>query len=621
MSLNGLKLKDLKNTPPNSKMNDKEIGNTDVAIIGMSCNFPDAKSPEEFWNNISSGKISIKEFPQSRVNNIKDYLKLKGKKNISYLKGAYLEHIDKFDSDFFKITPKEASFMNPVQRLFLENVWQTVEDSGYGGNKLSGTNTGVYLGFGGDIEGNKYMQMLSEIFGWEQLSIAIAGNLSSIIPSRISYILDLTGPSMVIDTACSSSLVAVHTACQAIRNGECDQAIAGGIRISLLPLQDSLKAGMESSDGLTRAFDDSSDGTGLGEGVGTVFLKPLYRAEEDGDPIYAVIKGSAINQDGATMGITSPNPLAQMQVIKKAWDNAKVHPETISYIEAHGTGTKLGDPIEIDGITRAFSEYTNKKQFCGLGSVKTNIGHLYEAAGIASLIKAVLCLENKKLPPSINFNVPNEKINFLESPIFIVNSLIDWETECVPRRCGISSFGFSGTNCHLILEEYVQKEEVTSNKRNKKRIFALSAKKKELLEGYIERYIEYLTKNSNMNIDDICYTAGTGRGHYKHRVAFTIESVEELLSKLKSIKELDESVNKEIYYGANEEKQSLDEEAEILLNCDLITEKNLEKLCELYVNGASIHWDNLYQNEKRKRVRLPTYYFADKTLWFQIEKS
>jgi polyketide synthase PksN len=625
MSLAGLELKKLKrihpcsNTDISKSINDNKSNNMDIAIIGMSCLFPDAKNPEEFWKNILSGKSSIGEFPKKRIDNLEEYLKLTNKSNARFIKGAYLEEIDKFDNDFFKITPREARMMNPNQRLFLKNVWTTIEDSGYGGNKLSGTNTGIYLGLIGSQNANKYMQILSEIYDSEELNIAMAGNLTSIIPSRISYFLNLTGPSMVIDTACSSSLVAVHMACTAIRNGECEQAIAGGIRISLLPIEDGFKVGMEASDGITRTFDDNSDGTGMGEGVGTVFLKPLHQAEKDGDFIHAVIKGSAINQDGTTVGITAPNPSAQTKVVKKAWENAHINPESISYIEAHGTGTKLGDPIEVNALTRAFGEFTTQKQFCAIGSVKTNIGHLYEAAGIASLIKAVLCLKKKKLPPLINFNIPNEKINFLDSALYINDEIEDWETDFSPRRCGVSSFGFSGTNCHVILEEYAPETIAESINDKKNRIFTLSSNKKHLLYGYIQSYIDYLTEFGELNIADICYTADTGRGHYKYRLAFTVQSVEELVDKLKSIMQLGLDTENDICYGVADEKKMSDNQANEILKKNYITDADLEKLCELYVSGADIIWKDLYSKENRKKVSLPTYYFDKKSCWFTID--
>jgi acyl transferase domain-containing protein len=608
----------------------REGFNFDVAIIGMSGCFPDASSPDHFWNNLCAGKCSIKEFPQNRITDVKEYLDREGKTNAKFARGAYLERIDQFDNEFFKLTPREAGLMSPFQRLFLEQAWKAIEDSGYGGQRLSGTNTGVYLGLIGDIEGYKYLQMLSRFFPNNELRIAMAGNLTSIIPGRIAYTLNLRGPCMIIDTACSSSLTAVHAACAAIKNGGCDQAIAAGIRLSFLPFADSIKIGIEAHDGLTRAFDDASDGTGAGEGIGVVFLKALPKAEDDGDRILAVIKGSALNQDGTTMGITAPNPLAQMQVIKKAWENSGINPETISYIEAHGTGTPLGDSIEIDGLTKAFREYTDKRQFCGIGSVKTNIGHLYEAAGIASLIKMILCLKNQQLPPSLHFKVPNEKIDFLDSPLYVVNSLCDWEKAEFPRRAGISSFGFSGTNCHLVVEEYIPKDDTVEPEANVREIFTLSAKKKCLLMESIQRHLHFFATNRNLKLRDVCYTANTGRGHYERRVALIVESIADLINKLDSLNEFSHANSEGIYCGFPESgglatpsglQKNLTAQAAELLDRESVGESQREKLCDLYVKGADIDWRQLYQNEKRKKIGLPSYCFEQKKTWFNCNDA
>lgn len=303
--------------------------------------------------------------------------------------------------------------------------------------------------------------------------MSVQGNLSPIIASRISYLLDLRGPSMVVNTLCSSSLVALHLGCQSLKkNGECSMALIGGVQINLIPIR-QVEVGIESSSKRTRTFDHQSDGTGAGEGVIAFLLKPLEKAMKDEDNIYAVIKGSAYNQDGASAGLTAPNPAAQEDVIIKAWQEAGLDPETISYIEAHGTGTRLGDPIEIDGIKRAFRRYTDKRQFCAIGSVKSNIGHLDASAGLAGLLKAVLALQKGKIPPTINFERPNKMIAFHKSPVYVNTKLREWETDGFPRRCGVSSFGFSGTNCHVILEEAPHMEAGKDKKDNKEGDFRI----------------------------------------------------------------------------------------------------------------------------------------------------
>jgi acyl transferase domain-containing protein len=357
----------------------EEISSKDIAIIGMALRFPNADSIEEFWRILEDGVDCIGDIPEIRKNDINNYLEYSDLvENTGFIKAAYMKEIDKFDCGYFRISPKEAELMDPHHRMFMEVAIEALEDAGYGGNKLAGSRTGVYVGLT-NFKQKGYSDIIAEIEPGS-LSTAVSGNLPSMIPSRISYFLDLKGPSMAVDTACSSSLTAVHIACQALRNGECDMALTGSVKIHIFPLNSSWQLGIESSDGKTKAFDESADGTGIGEGVAALLLKPYNKAVEDGDNIYAIIKGSAVNQDGSSIGITAPNSIAQADVIQKAWENAGIDPETITYIEAHGTGTKLGDPIEIDGIQRAFEKYTDKKQFCSIGSLKTNIGHLLDAA-------------------------------------------------------------------------------------------------------------------------------------------------------------------------------------------------------------------------------------------------
>jgi polyketide synthase PksN len=312
----------------------------------------------------------------------------------------------------------------------------------------------VFVGHSSDF-GYDYRYLIN-LTAPSQAGLSVPGNIHSIIASRIAYLLDLKGPSLLVNTACSSALVAIHLACQSIRKGECEQALAGAVKVNLAPLkaepnEDGI--GIIAPDGRARTFDDSSVGTGIGEGAGVILLKPLNRALSDGDQIYAVIKGSAMNQDGSSVGITAPNSAAQEEVILQAWKDADVAPETIAYIEAHGTGTKLGDPIEIHGIQKAFRHYTQHSQFCAVASVKTNVGHLDHAAGIVAVIKAVLAIRNCQIPPSLHFIKPNRKINFPESPVYVNDRLTSWPDQGFPRRCGVSSFGLSGTNCHLVLEE------------------------------------------------------------------------------------------------------------------------------------------------------------------------
>ncbi|AEV69224.1 thioester reductase domain-containing protein [Acetivibrio clariflavus] len=623
------------------KVNIKEVSTKEIAIIGMAGKFPMAENGlDEFWTNIRNGKDCITEFPESRKRDTDSFIKFVGmdESNISYIEGGYLESIDKFDYNFFQLSPNEASLMDPHQRLFLETIYAAIEDAGYGGKRIRGSRTGVYLGYYDDDF--TYKQAISYIAP-SLYSMSIPGNISAIIASRVSYLLDLKGPSMLINTTCSSSLVAIHLACQAIRNGECDMAIAGGVKINLLPVvfKNIKDIGIRSSDNRTHTFDDNSDGTGWGEGVAAIMLKSLSKAIDDGDNIYAVIKGSAINQDGSSIGITAPNPNAQMDVIIRAWKDAGIEPESISYIEAHGTGTKLGDPIEIEGISKAFSKYSTAKQFCAIGSVKSNIGHLDNMAGLAGVIKSVLSLKNEEIPPTINFSRPNRNIDFVNSPVFVIDKILEWKREeGKVRRCGVSSFGLSGTNCHLILEEAPQRLYVQEQQDDKMQVLVLSAKNMNVLKNIVKKYRDYLGEKGD--IKRICYTANTGREHYNCRLAMVIKNFDDLKKKLENLLNLDVSLNADVkitegvYIGETERSNSeniVENIGEIerikKLNMEASSkireyiesgESNIELLydiCKLYVKGANIDFDELYRNEKIIKVSLPTYPFERIRCW------
>lgn len=617
---------------------------SDIAIIGMSLKFPMADNAGEYWSNIRNGLDCVTLLPDSRQDDVRRYVKFKNIpiNAVEYDTGAFLERIDEFDYSYFRIPPKEASLTDPNHRLFLQSAVEAIEDAGYGGKKMVGTNTGVYLGFAST---QMYFLLLINDVEPSSQSASLVGNTAAVSTGRVSYQLDLQGPSMVVDSACSSSLVAVHTACNAIRSGECHQAIAGGVRVVLLPAHNkgaSRGIGMDSSDGRARTFDDNSDGTGSGEGVAAILLKPLKKAIEDRDNIYAVIKGSAVNQDGSSAGITAPNPAAQERVIIKAWEDAGIDPETISFIEAHGTGTQLGDPIEIKGIQNAFEKFTDKKQFCAIGSVKTNIAHLSEAAGIAGLIKSVLALKNKEIPPSLFFNTPNRKISFNDSPVYVNTVARKWETEGHPRRCGVSAFGMSGTNCHVVLEEYTGAEDYTQSSKNERiNVLTISAKSEEALKRLIKSYKSIMGNTGDLVFKDICYTANTGREHYSHRIAVIAAGMTDLKQKLKKIDILGpESLNEYWFYYGNHKVVSEDKghkeageitgksrqelcnqaggKLEKFMASGGTDDKLLGEICGLYIKGASIEWDILYSQEHCHRVSLPTYPFESKRCWIDI---
>lgn len=617
----------------------------DIAIIGVAIKLPKADNLEELWNNLLEERDCVGEFPASRYMDAKELMDtiLPGE-NVEFSKGGYLENIDQFDHKFFNISYTEAKLMDPNQRLFLETAWEAIEDAGYSDKKITGSNTGVYLGYTNSMD-SRYSQF---IIGKDPAVTAasLPGNLSPIIASRISYVLGLKGPSILVDTACSSSLVALHLACRALQNKECDMAIAGGINLSLLPIWEKMiQLGIESSDAKVKTFDDSSDGVCWSEGVVSVLIKPLEQAISDKDNIYAVIKGSAINQDGNSVGITAPNGNAQEEVFTKAWEDAGIEADSISYIEAHGTGTKLGDPIEVEALTNSFRKYTNRKQFCSIGSIKSNIGHLNGASGMGGVIKAIVSFKNEKIPATINFSRPNRHIDFEQSPVYVNDTVREWKSEDTPRRCGISSFGFSGTNCHMVLEEPLLALSAKTNKTDGFQIFKLSAKTKEALFEIVRRYNIFLKQNPEADLKQVCYTANTGRGDYCCRLVILVKDKEELQKKLELIDftELEGISDKSIFYGLHKiinedkvqrgeyelteyekrKKTSLVDEIirGIWKEDNTLNESMLEELSSLYTLGADIEWEELYQKRVERKISLPKYPFERTRCWLDIDSG
>ncbi len=599
------------------KRQDAASTNIDIAVIGVSLRTSLAENVGQFWQNLVAGRDCTREIPDDRQNDIDDYLphlfkiKLDEASRTSkkrYLTGGYLEHIDRFDYRFFRLSPKEASLLDPCQRVFLEEAYHVLEDAGYAGRGVMDSDTGVYVGYSDDVKLN-YFQMISQMEP-ESIAQAIAGNLSSIVPTRISYFMDLKGPGILVDTACSSSLVAIHLACQAIRSGDCEQAIAGGVRIQLVPLIHTAKVGFESSDGKTRTFDDDSDGVGSGEGAAAVLLKPLDNALRDSDHIYAVIKGSAMNQDGQSLGITAPSADAQTRVLIKAWKNAGINPETLSYIETHGTGTRVGDPIEVEALTAAFKQFTNKKQFCAVGSVKPNIGHLFEASGIFGFIKAVLSLEKKVLPPLLFFNRPNRHISFEQSALYIQDQLTPWNPQSYPRRCGVTAFGFSGTNCHIVLEEFPQHTQNSKTcSEGRKYCFPLSAKSKEALHSFVHSYQEFLATVSEDQLASLCFTAGIGRGHFTFRLALIVESVAQLQQRFQQLASDGVGEATGIYYG------EVGKTSTVTL---FAPDEDPEVVARHYVSGVEPDWQHFYRGSDVHRLSLPLYPFEANRCWLDI---
>lgn len=601
----------------------------DVAIIGIACKFAGADNKDEYWDILRNGTCCIGKFPENRRKDTDVFLpENAADKGDPYMYAGYLDEIDQFDSAFFRIPPKEAELMDPAQRVFLETAWEAIEDAGLGGKRLYNSKTGVYVG-----RDTSPKFEYKNIISGKDVDVP-TGTTTSILASRLAYILNLKGPGMVIDTACSSGLVSLHIAYQSIVRGEIDQAVVGGIALLPFPVNGGV---ISSARGKVSSFDKSSDGTVWGEGAGVVVLKSLADARKARDTIYAVIKGSALNNDGASNGLTAPSAESQAEVIKAAWENSGIDPETISYIEAHGTGTKLGDPIEAKGLALVFREFTSKKQFCGLGSVKTNIGHTIGAAGISSVIKMALALKNKQIPPSLNFEEPNPYIDFAMSPVYIVDRLTPWNSDQCPRRCGVSSFGFSGTNCHIVMEE-APVMEATALEQDVRHIFTLSAKSEKALLNLVRGYVQYLENNTSVHLGDICNTACKGRGHYNYRLAILSENTRELSEKIRTIHSrglrAENSNSRGIYFGkysivlnkgdkkewelSEEEKIALSEASDQLIDSAGGTDIS-ERLCELYIKGADVKWERNYRDGQYRNIPLPVYRFDRMRHWVETE--
>ncbi len=480
----------------------------EVAVVGLSGRFPGARNVDEFWDRLCEGAESISFFPDDDPH----YVKAE----------AVLDDIELFDASFFGFTPREAATLDPQHRIFLEESWVALDNAGYNSETYQGR-IGVFAGeslntyFLHNLYPNR---KLLESLGTSQIVI---GNDRDYLATQVSFRLNLKGPSLSVQTACSTSLVAVHLACQSLLNRECDLALAGGVSVSVPQGIGGQyqEGGIISPDGHCRAFDAKARGTVKGSGAGVVVLKRLADAIDDRDLIHAVIKGSAINNDGAIkVGFTAPAVEGQASVIEEALALASIDPRTIGYVEAHGTGTALGDPVEIAALTQAFRTGTDATGFCPIGSVKTNIGHLDAAAGVASLIKTILALKHRQIPPSLNFEQPNPDIDFANSPFFVNTELRRWETNDTPRRAGVSSFGIGGTNAHVVLEEApVASESFESSSSSSPQLLVLSARTQNSLAQASRNLATHLQRHPHIDLADVAYTLSAGRKQFEHRLA------------------------------------------------------------------------------------------------------
>jgi acyl transferase domain-containing protein/NADP-dependent 3-hydroxy acid dehydrogenase YdfG/aryl carrier-like protein len=598
----------------------------DIAIIGISGTFPMADNVDEFWENLKAGRDCVTEIPKERW----DYQQYP---DMYCKRGGFLEDFDKFDAQFFNISPNRARFMNPQERLFLQAAWSCIEDAGYTRQRLEDPEAGDRRGNVGVFAGvtfNEYQ--LNAMAEWNKGNFIPVNSQICSVANRVSYFMNLRGPSLSVDTACSASLYAIHLACESILRKECAMAIAGGVNLSQHPAKymTLCSIGMLSNKGRCNAFGEDGDGMVPAEAVGAVLLKPLQQAIKEGDIIYATIKGTSVTHDGKTYGYTVPNPVAQTEVIKAALEKSKVDPRTISYVEAHGTGTALGDPIEIEGLSNAYMDYTKDKQYCAIGSVKSNIGHSEAAAGIVQLIKVILQMKHKTLVRSLlePANRLNPNIQFENTPFYVQQKLEEWKQptvrknnriENLPRRAGISSLGASGVNVHLILEEYPSGSEtfdsgLLQRTESNTVIIPLSAMKEESLKAYVENLKIFLektgTRNEKPKIEDIAYTLQIGREPMQFRVAFLVRTTEELIDKLGHfLSGFTNEPTTGICYRQNEKQthESVEE---------LLAQGKVNKIAQLWVGGFDFDWETIYDLEtKPHRISLPSYPFLKQRFW------
>lgn len=597
----------------------------DIAIIGLSGKYPKANNVNAFWKNLVDGVDCIIEIPKERWDHTPYYYQergILGKTNSKW--GGFLDDMDKFDPLFFNISPREAHLMDPQERLFLQTSWGALEDAGYAKNAFNQKKVGVFVG----VMYGQYQMLPSEVDG----QILAHTSIYASIANRVSYYLNLSGPSMAIDTMCSSSLTAIHLACDSIRKGESDMAIAGGVNVTLHPDKYLFlsQGNFLSGDGKCRGFGEGGEGYVPSEGVGAVVLKLLEDAIRDQDYIYGVIKSSEINHGGKTSGYTVPNPNAQAKVIQESLRKGDVLPSTINYVEAHGTGTALGDPIEITGLMKAYGKEAQQKQYCSIGSVKSNIGHAESAAGIASLTKVLLQLKHKKLVPSIHTEELNKNINFQETFFKVQTKLEDWQNLIVvkdgievklPRRAGISCFGAGGANAHLIVEEYVKPNEVVDDKEYTV-FLALSAKNEERIGVYANQLLTFMREvehDKDIRLVDIAFTLQKCREAMKTRLAIVAKDKTEFIQRLESFcqdrREAEGIFYKDTKKGQSDEEFLLDGVEGKTFVESIVAQGKVEKLAKIWVIGHTLNCDELYVNIPHKKIPLPTYPFIKDRYW------
>lgn len=588
-----------------------------IAVIGMSGRFAESESIDAFWENLRDGKDLVKEV--SRWD--KSECISPGSTETAYCsRGSFVDSVDLFDPAFFKISPLEAMYMDPQQRIFLEDCWTALEYAGYAGKGMDQMRCGVFAG----CSRSEY----AEFFSDEPPAQAFWGNAPSVIPARIAYYLNLLGPAISVDTACSSSLVSIHLACQSLWSRETDMALAGGVFLQLKPdyHQVTNRAGMLSLEGKCRAFDAGANGFVPGEGVGVVVLKRFQDALRDGDTIHGVIAGSGMNQDGSTNGITAPSAQSQQRLELSVYEQFDINPETIQLIEAHGTGTRMGDPVEFKALTEAFRQYTDRKQFCAIGSVKANIGHATLAAGIASVLKVLMALKHRQIPALLHFERANPAINFLSSPFYPCTELSDWNVaEGERRRAAISSFGISGTNAHMVIEEMPQTRTPAIDAPGY--LVVLSARTAVQLKQQVVNLLAFCRQTPDVSVNDMSHTLFVGRMHLPHRFACVARSLAELVQLLEQwLAAKGKPARDSRIYAATLPEGKVREQGSLkkygnqcIQECRHNTDdvgylEHLATIAELYVQGYELDFHELFVPGS-KRIALPTYPFARERHW------
>ena len=601
---------------------------TEIAVIGMAGRFPMAKDVDSFWDNIASGRNCISEIPPSRWDTGTYYVEGQpglGQSNSKWM--GVLEGHDQFDPLFFGLSPVEAEAMDPQQRMFLQCCWHGMENAGYTAERLSGSKCGVFVGCAyGDYNLLSREQQIN--------ALGFTGGATSILAARVSYFMNLQGPCVSIDTACSSSLVAIASACDSLITGASDIALAGGVYVMANAdmFLKTAHAGMLSPDGRCYTFDQRANGFVPGEGVGVVMLKRLADAERDGDQILGVVRGWGVNQDGRTNGITAPNAESQQRLMRDVYERFDIDPGRIELIEAHGTGTKLGDPIEIDGLKSAFLPATDRTRYCAIGSVKTNIGHCLTAAGVSGFIKLLLALKHRQLPPSANFETPNEHLDLDASPFFVNTTTRDWVSpEGVARHAAISGFGFSGTNAHLVLAEYVPHAALTAAAEvtpamapEAGLVVPLSARTAVQLLKKASDLRDLIQSAPALDLAALVCSLQLHRDAMDERLSFVAYGVRDVVDVLTAYIDRagSNALLRQGVFAANvrqgrESVRLLSEDADMaaLVVDKCIADGNASKLCELWVKGLSLDWRRLHGPRTPAMIALPPYPFSEDAYW------